>query len=71
MQVTQLDQDLDSIAPKDAEALTAHAIARIRAGEWFPDVADVIANQIVTWHGQDALLAFEARVADEIERRRA
>lgn len=66
---TALERAFNDLDPKDLKALTDHALARVKAGEWSGDIARVLIQQVAANHGDDAADIFATRIAREVEKR--
>ncbi len=64
-----LEKQFDELDPTDIEAITAHALARIRAGEWNEDIAGVLANMVSSSFGSAICERYGERIVRELERR--
>ncbi len=65
---TDLERAFNELDPQDLKAVTAHAVERIRAGQWSEDLADILVRQVDTFHGSEALERFLERVGAELAR---
>lgn len=65
---SKLELEFNDLDPTNLEAITAHALARIRAAEWSDDLGRMLATMVATNHTDEDLQRYLDRVGRELER---
>ncbi len=67
--MASLEQAFNELDPSDLEAVTSHALERIRTGEWTDDVGRMLAQMVAANHGEGDLTRYLERVGRALQAR--